>query len=177
MIGTVSIAILIIRLVVGLTMVTHGTEKAFGWFGGFGPTQTKSFLDSLGYKPAWLWFYLAVLGEIGGGLSFLLGFFTPLGVAGIFGTMFMAVFKIHRKNGFSNLKGGYEYPLTMMAVVLAVGISGPGIFSVDSILKIGIPELQLLVVFVLAATLVDLAGIFSPRLARLVPVTGKPPSS
>jgi len=39
-----SYGILLLRLVVGLAFVGHGTQKLFSWFGGFGPKGTGGFL-------------------------------------------------------------------------------------------------------------------------------------
>src|SRR3989442_10317185 len=46
-----SIGILILRLVVGLTLAAHGAQKLFGWFGGYGLTGTGGFLEQLGFVP------------------------------------------------------------------------------------------------------------------------------
>src|SRR3982750_3238311 len=43
--------LLILRLVVGLTMAAHGSQKLFGWFGGHGLTGTGGFLEQLGFVP------------------------------------------------------------------------------------------------------------------------------
>src|SRR2546422_3928990 len=83
---------LILRLVVGLTIAAHGAQKLFGWFGGPGFTKMTQGLQTQGFKPGWLWNVFVILGELGGGLSLALGFLTPLGAAGIFGAMFMAIF-------------------------------------------------------------------------------------
>ena len=36
-----SIGLLILRIVVGLLFIGHGTQKLFGWFGGGGPAGTE----------------------------------------------------------------------------------------------------------------------------------------
>jgi putative oxidoreductase len=84
-----------------------------------------------------------ILGEVGGGLSLALGFLTPLGAAGAFGTMFMATFKSHWKNGFIVSKGGYEYTLLLMTVSIALGLIGPGSYSLDALFGIALPEASL----------------------------------
>src|SRR2546423_15483624 len=80
---TISSALLILRLVVGLTMVVHGTQKLFGWFGGSGLARLRQVFEKQGFKPAWFWGSLVILGGVGGGLSLSLGFFTPLVAAGV----------------------------------------------------------------------------------------------
>src|SRR5215813_14423698 len=103
-------ALLIIRLAVGLTLLAHGTQKLLGWFGGAGFEKVARGFDGRGLKPGWLWACLAILGEVGGGLSLALGFLTPLGAAGALGAMAVAI-NSHWAKGFFNSKGGFEYPL------------------------------------------------------------------
>lgn len=38
---TMNVALLILRLVIGLTLVGHGVQKLFGWFGGPGLTRFR----------------------------------------------------------------------------------------------------------------------------------------
>jgi putative oxidoreductase len=47
--------------VVGLTLAGHGLQQLFGWFGGPGLTRLKQ-----GFRPAWLWVILAIVGEVEG---------------------------------------------------------------------------------------------------------------
>ena len=90
-----STGLLILRLVAGLTLAAHGAQKFFGWFGGPGISGTLQMQGRLGLKPAPLWAALVILGEFGGGLSVAFGFLTPLGAAGMFAAMFMAIAKGH----------------------------------------------------------------------------------
>jgi uncharacterized membrane protein YphA (DoxX/SURF4 family) len=41
-----AIGLLLVRLVFGLLMAAHGSQKIFGWFGGYGLTGTGAFLSS-----------------------------------------------------------------------------------------------------------------------------------
>jgi putative oxidoreductase len=164
-----SVALLILRLVVGLTLAVHGTQKLFGWFGGPGLTRLTQGFEKQGFKPVWLWTSLVILGEVGGGISVALGFLTPLGAAGIFGTMFMATFKSHWKNGFIVSKGGYEYTLVLMAVSIAIGLGGPGNYALDALIGITLPEAPLFGVLALVALFVDIIGLFISRPAAVAP--------
>ena len=167
MVITLSAGLLLLRLVTGLTMAVHGTQKLFGWFNGPGLTRLTQGFEKQGFKPAWLWVSLVILSEVGGGLSLALGFLTPLGAAGIFGTMFMATFKSHWKNGFFVSKGGYEYTLLLMAVSITLGIIGPGSYSLDALFGIALPETLLFGVLAVASLLVDIIGL---RISHPAPV-------
>jgi putative oxidoreductase len=151
------IALLIFRVVIGLTLAGHGAQKLFGWFGGPGPVRLRQGFEKQGYKPAWFWASLAIVGELGGGLSFALGFLTPLGAAGIFGAMVMAA-RTHWKNGFFLQKGGYEYALTLAIASLTIGLVGPGSYALDALFGIALPEVPVFGVLALAALLVDIIG-------------------
>ncbi len=166
---TLSIALLMLRLVVGLTLVVHGTQKLFGWFAGSGLARLRQGFEKQGFKPAWLWVSFVILGEVGGGLSVALGFLTPLGAAGIFGTMFMATFKSHWKNGFIVSKGGYEYTLVLMTVSIALGLIGPGSYSLDALFGIVLPEALLFGALAVAALFVDIIGLSISRSAAVAP--------
>src|SRR2546425_13071551 len=164
-----SVALLILRLVVGLTLAVHGTQKLFGWFGGPGLTRLTQGFEKQGFKPAWLWVGLVILGEVGGGVSVALGFLTPLGAAGMFGAMFMATFKSHWKNGFWNRDRGLEFPLLLLTAAVAIGLTGPGSYSLDALFGIALPEALLFGVLAVAALLVDIIGLFISRPAAVAP--------
>ena len=165
--STLDVALLLLRLVVGFTLVVHGTQKAFGWFGGAGIARVQQGFERQGFKPAWLWVGLVILGEVGGGLSLALGLLTPLGAAGIFGAMFMATVKSHWKNGFFIGKGGYEYTLVLVTVSIALGLIGSGRYSLDTLFGIRLPEAQLFLALAAAALVVDAIGIWISRAVTL----------
>jgi putative oxidoreductase len=43
--------LLLARVVVGLVMAAHGSQKLFGWFGGYGLAGTGGFFEQLGFRP------------------------------------------------------------------------------------------------------------------------------
>ncbi len=170
---TVAWALLIIRAVAGLTLAAHGSQKLFGWFGGPGFAKMEQGFGAMGFKPAQLWVSLVVLGELGGGLSLAFGFLTPLGAAGALGAMAMAA-RSHWKNGFFATKGGFEYPLALLAMSLAVGIAGPGAYSLDVLFKIHLPQVQVFGVLAVAALLVDVVGILITRAVTAAATASRP---
>jgi putative oxidoreductase len=125
-----SYGLLLLRLVVGGTMFSHGAQKLFGWFGGGGPRGTAGFMGQLGFRAPLAMALSAGLGEAGG-LVFAAGFLTPLAALGIAVVMINAITLVHWSKGFFNGNGGFEFPLTLLTVAVAVAATGPGRFSVD----------------------------------------------
>jgi putative oxidoreductase len=172
---TVSVGLLILRVIAGLTIAVHGSQKLFGWFSGPGFTKFAQGFQNQGLKPGWLWTSLVVLGELGGGLSLAFGFLTPLGAAGMFGAMFMAIAKSHWKKGFWNRSGGLEFPLQLLVAGVALGLTGPGNYSLDYLFGIAFPYPLLFIILAIVALLVDIAGLFLGRSRPAVaaaPATG-----
>ncbi|HEX4206987.1 MAG TPA: DoxX family protein, partial [Ktedonobacteraceae bacterium] len=159
---SLSVGLLLLRLVAGLTIAAHGLQKLVPWESGPGFAGMKQGLQMQGFKPAAFWTGLAVLGELGGGLALALGLLTPLGSAGIVGAMAIAVFKTHWKAGFWGAKRGYEYPLLHLVVALTIGLTGPGTYSLDALFGItAVDTVPLFLVLAVLAILVDSVGIFT----------------
>jgi putative oxidoreductase len=115
----------IIKVIVGLTFIGHGTQKWFGWFGGYGLKGTGGWLNSIGLKPGATMAFLIGLAEIVGGLLFGIGLWLPVGAALIVITMFGAMIMVHGKNGWMK-PNGYEYNLVLIAIAIGVAIIGAG---------------------------------------------------
>ncbi|AYE49965.1 MULTISPECIES: DoxX family protein [Priestia] len=128
----VSIGLLLIRLVIGLSFMAHGTQKLFGWFGGHGLKGTGGWFESIGMKPGVRMALMAGLSELVGGALFAAGLLTPLGALLIAGTMVMAIVKVHGPNGYWATQNGYEYNLTLLVVAIGVAIAGPGYYAIDT---------------------------------------------
>jgi putative oxidoreductase len=173
MMSSLNLGLLLLRLVVGGILTAHGVQKLFGWFGGAGFAKTMHGFGGQGLKPARLWTTLAVLGEVGGGMSLVLGLLTPLGAAGVCGAMMMAIFKTHWRNGFWNSKRGYEYPLALLGSATALGLTGPGVYAVDTVIGSRLPTVPLFVALTIIAGVVDVIGI---RMSHS-PATGVPPAT
>jgi putative oxidoreductase len=136
----VSAGLLILRIVVGLTVAAHGTQKVFGWFEGPGLAGFSGVLDQLGMRPARLWAVVAAIAELAGGLLLALGLFTPIAGLVVAGDMLVAILTVHLAKGFWNSKGGYEYPLALLASALALSLTGPGAVSFDRLFGVSLPE-------------------------------------
>ncbi|GCE30710.1 hypothetical protein KDA_61940 [Dictyobacter alpinus] len=160
---SLSIGLLILRVVIGAILMGHGSQKLFGWFGGHGFTGTTGWLKSQGFAPAWFWALLGALGEFAGGLLLVLGFLTPLGAIAVFASMLMAVIRFHWANGFWSTQGGYEYPFVLMIIGLVIGLMGPGAYSIDALAHIVVPSLLFWVGLVLAIIVVAIGAVSSYR--------------
>jgi putative oxidoreductase len=124
-------ALLLLRLVVGLSFVAHGAQKLFGWFGGGGPSDTAAGFASMGFKAPMAMAIMAGLGEFGGGLLLTTGTVTPLATLAICSVMIVAVVTVHLPHGYWVYKGGYELNVAYVAVAIAVALAGPGAWSID----------------------------------------------
>lgn len=129
-----NIGLLIIRIIVGLTFMGHGSQKLFGAFGGGGLKATSKGFESMGLKPGMVMALLAGLAEFIGGALFVLGFITWLGDLLIVITMLVGIFKVHGKNGYWITQGGFEYNLILIAIAVGVFFTGPGNISLDALI-------------------------------------------
>jgi putative oxidoreductase len=125
------IGILLLRVAVGLTMAAHGSQKVFGWFGGYGLDGTGKFFEALGFHPGRRHALAAGFVEIAGGLLLAIGFLTPLAAALIASVMVVAAVTVHWKNGFFITSGGYEFNLVLGVAALSLAFTGPGTLSLD----------------------------------------------
>jgi putative oxidoreductase len=128
-------ASLIIRLVVGLTIVAHGYNHVFGPGGIQG---TAGWFSSMGLRPGIVHAWTSGLLEIAAGFGLAVGFLNALSAGAIIGIMIVAGITAHRPNGFFIFKPGqgYEYVLMISAVAAADAILGPGKASLDHALGI-----------------------------------------
>jgi putative oxidoreductase len=129
--------ILLLRSAVGLTMAAHGAQKLFGWFGGPGLAKAALGFEQLGFVPGRRHARMAGLTEFGGGLLLALGLLTPVAGALILALMLVAALAVHAKGGFFLTTGGYEYNLVLGVAGISLVFTGPGLFSLDTLL--GLP--------------------------------------
>jgi len=122
-------ALLLLRVVVGATMIAHGYNH---WRGGGKIAGTARWFSGLGLRYGVLQAWMSVVTEIGAGILLIIGFLTPLAAAAVISVMLVAGLLAHRKNGFFVFKDGYEYVLLIAAVCLVLGATGPGRLSVDN---------------------------------------------
>ncbi|MFV0495361.1 DoxX family protein [Mycobacterium sp.] len=123
--------VLMLRLVLGLTLAAHGLNKFFG--GGRIP-GTALWFESIGMKPGKFHATLAAGTEIAAGLGLALGLLTPIPAAGFVSLMVVAVWTVHRHNGFFIVNEGWEYNLVLAVSAVAVATLGPGKHSLDHLI-------------------------------------------
>jgi putative oxidoreductase len=126
-----SLALALLRVLIGALFIGHGAQKLFGAFGGHGPEGTGQFFESIGIRPGKPMAMGAGGTELGGGALLALGAATPLASAGLTSVMGTAIWTVHRPNGLWVDKGGYEYHLVVIAALFTLVAAGPGALSVD----------------------------------------------
>ena len=131
----VSAGLLLGRLVLGLAMAAHGSQKLFGWFGGYGLAGTGGAFEQLGFRPGRAYAAAASATEILGGLLVALGLLGPVGPALMLSVMVVAAVAVHWKGGFFAASNGIEVPFLYGAgaLALALALAGPGRFSLDAL--------------------------------------------
>ena len=120
------LALFALCLVVGLLFIGHGTQKLFGWFGGYGIQGTGGWLESIGVKPGKPFAVAAGLSEALGGLLLVIGFALPIAALMLGGAMVAAIVKVTGANGIWITGNGFEYNLVLIAVVVALAFTGAG---------------------------------------------------
>ncbi|MGH3918397.1 MAG: DoxX family protein [Gammaproteobacteria bacterium] len=126
------VALLLLRAMIGVVFIAHGSQKLFGAFGGGGLDTAAKAMDGFGLKPGMLFAVLAGISEFGGGLLLLIGLLTPLAGLIITGLMVVAIAVSTGQKGFIVIGGlGYEYNLVLIVIALALVIAGPGRLSLD----------------------------------------------
>lgn len=116
-----SVALLLVRLVMGVAMIMHGWGKIqspLSWMGPDAPV------------PGILQF-LAALSEFGGGIALILGLLTSLAMLGLFFTMAVAV-HMHAIIKADPFVGGYELATVYLVLTVLFMIVGPGQYAIDN---------------------------------------------
>jgi putative oxidoreductase len=126
----IDLASLLMRVALGITMLAHGWNHAFG---GGKLAGTARWFESIGIRPGRVHALLATLTELGVAPLLFLGLATPLAAAGVLGVMLVALIANHLKNGYFIFRPGegYEYVLFITFTSLALGALGGGSWSLD----------------------------------------------
>ncbi len=121
-----SVALLLLRVIVGLIMVVHG------WMKLTNIEATASGFADMGIPAPEAGAYLAVCGELLGGLGIIVGLLTPIAALGVLCVMLTAIGFVHLPHGLLAQNNGFEYPLTIAAVAGYLMVRGAGPISLDA---------------------------------------------
>jgi putative oxidoreductase len=120
----------LIRAILAVVFIYHGSQKLFGWFGGYGIEGTAGWMASVGIPFPTFSTLMAGATEFVGGIVLLVGTGTRLAAIPMAFTMLVAA---ATQSGFNVLTGGMEYPLTLGVILLALALLGPGSFTVSNL--------------------------------------------
>jgi putative oxidoreductase len=130
---TRDLAWLIVRVTAGGMLLVHGiTKLTSSSIAGF----ASGSLARRGIEPSVPLAYLIFFLETVGAICIILGLFTRAFALAIGIEFLVITFVAHWPNGFgfSNPRGGWEYPLFWGLIILAIGLRGGGPYSLDRML-------------------------------------------
>ena len=113
------------RITLGTILLAHGLLKILV----FTIPGTVAFFESLGL-PATV-AYLTILGEVIGGTALILGVYTRV-TALLSLPILSGAAWVHIGNGwlFSNQGGGWEFPVLLIVLAVAISLQGGGSFAI-----------------------------------------------
>lgn len=124
----------VLRVIVGIIFIAHGSQKLFGAFGGYGLEGTGQWMESIGLAPGYLMALLSGSGEFFGGVAVLIGLLARPAAAVLVVLLVVAIFSVHIGNGLFMSNNGYEFALALLGGSLAILIEGAGKLSLDRII-------------------------------------------
>src|SRR5690349_21986568 len=115
------LGLLVARAAVGVLMAAHGSQKLFGWLGGYGVAGTGGFLEGLGFRPGRVFAAAAGVAELAGALLIAFGLLGPIGPAAVVSVMIVAAVTVHWNQGLLATSNGIELPALYAAIAAALG--------------------------------------------------------
>ncbi len=135
----VDLALLVLRVAVGVVILGHGLLK-FGWVGKGGSIGgVAGWFHGLGLRPGLFWAWVSALAESAGGLLTVIGLGGPIGPGIVAADLVVVTIVAHVPKGFWANNGGWEFPVPLGAGALAVALIGNGAWSLDAALALSYP--------------------------------------
>jgi putative oxidoreductase len=123
---TAHFGVLILRVLAGLGIASHGYPKVFGGR----MDELVEATAKMGFPVPWLFAWAAALSEFAGGLLLAAGLAARISAFVILCTRSVAAFVAHAGDPFSRK----ELALAYAVVALALFLTGPGRYSLDRLL-------------------------------------------
>src|SRR4051794_24235174 len=136
----VDVALLVVRVIVGIIFAAHGAQKLFGAFGGPGlAAMVQPPPDGMGLLG-----YPVTIGEVFGGLGPIVGFLCRFSAVSLIVIMLGAIGLVHGQHGFflgrsptdTLATAGFEYNLALIGLLAPILIAGPGRIAIGRFLPL-----------------------------------------
>lgn len=121
-----SLGLLILRVLVGITMLTHGLAKLTSF-----SELSETFPDPIGLGRV-LSLMLIIGAEVGCSLFIIVGAFTRLATIPLIFSMLVVIFVVHGSDPFQMVK---ELPLLYLGIYILLFFSGAGKISLDTLIS------------------------------------------
>lgn len=118
-----------LRVGAGVILAVHGALKLMN------VPETAQGFAHLGIPYANYAVYLAIAGELLGGLGLVVGLLTRVAAFGTLCAMAVAIHYVHAGHGLLAQNGGWEYPLMLALLSLFFITHGAGPASLDALLS------------------------------------------
>ncbi len=106
----------------------HGTQKAFGWFGGDGWSNTlAAWGDPAGLAISPFLASTAIITELLASVALFFGLLTRLAALGVVAVMASAIYYVHSDLGLASV----EYPVALLVIGISLIFMGGGRASLD----------------------------------------------
>ncbi len=127
--GRIGLGLLVLRVVVGVVFLVHGAQKVFV----FGHPGVTGMLTKFGIPLPGVASLVLMFVELLCGAALILGFLTRVAAGLLMVDMLVALLAVHLKNGFFSPMG-VEFPLTLLAGLIALALAGSGALALDNVL-------------------------------------------
>jgi putative oxidoreductase len=117
-----------LRIVIGVIMAGHG------WLKLIDIASWQAHVAELGIPYPEIAAYLAIAGELLGGLGLIVGLLTRVAAFGVISVLAVAIGTVHLNKGLFAQNGGFELPLVLAVGALFIMLAGPDALTADRML-------------------------------------------